>query len=195
MDRKIFIGLLFITATGLCTGAFFEVFMSGNGKDQLISILENFFTGSADRELTFLQSFWQSFKNSFLFLILYFISPILIILLPLNGLYLFFKGVFTGFSATMLIETFGLKGVYYTALTLLPSGVLQAVLFSFLGMLSIEEGLQVIRAFRSRRSSHGRSKKNALQLFAGQYFKFYMIGSGVLVISCLLEAFSLQVVI
>lgn len=192
MDRKIFIILLFITATGLCTGAFFEVFMSGAGKDQLISILENFFSGSPGSNLTFFQSFLQSFKSNLVFLLLYFVSPIIVILLPLDGLYLFFKGLFTGFSATMLVEAFGIKGVYYTALTLLPSGLLQILLFSFLGMLSLQEGIQVIQAFRTRRGARGRSNKNALQIFAGQYFKYYLAGLGIMTISCLLEAFFLQ---
>ena len=193
MDKKIFIILLFITATGLCTGAFFEVFMSGEGKDQLISILENFFQNSRGSNLTFLESFCQSFKRNFIFLFLYFLSPLLIVLLPLDGLYLFCKGLFTGFSATMLIEAFGIKGVYYTALTLLPSGILHTVLFSFLGTLSIQEGIQVIQAFRCRRGVRGRNNKNALQLFAGQYFKYYLAGLGILTVSCLLEAFFLQI--
>ena len=71
------------------------------------------------------------------------------------------SGLFTGFSATMLIEAFGIKGVYYTALTLLPSGILHTVLFSFLGTLSIQEGIQVIQAFRCRRGVRGRNNKNA----------------------------------
>ena len=169
--------------------------MSGQGKDQLIAILDNFFHNTGTSSLSFLPSFWQSFKSNFIFLLLYFISPVIILLLPVNVFYLFFKGIFTGFSATMLIEAFGVKGLYYSALTLLPSGIIQVMLFAFLGMVSLQEGVNVIRTFLAGRSAKGRKNKNALQVFAGQYLKCYVIGFGVMVASCLLEAFLLQIAI
>ena len=43
MDKKLFYMLLFAAATGLCSGAFFEVCMTGTGKEHLMQLLCGFF--------------------------------------------------------------------------------------------------------------------------------------------------------
>lgn len=214
MDKKIFFILLFIAATGLCTGAFFEVFMSGEGKDQLAAVLTGFFdpAGSdtntvtnavtdasadagANAALGPLTAFWQSFRGPFLFLILCFVSPVVFVLLPICALYLFFHGLFMGFSATMLIEAMGLRGLVYTTLTLLPSGLLQVLLFAFLLMVSLKQGGHILETLRNRRGACGRKNRNALQCFTGQYIRIYLVGLAVLFSICLLKVFLLQVVL
>lgn len=141
MDKKIFFALLFVAATGLCAGAFFEVYMSGSGKDQLMTLLDNFFQpehAENGESLSPLVSFWLSVRGSLLVLLLFFLSPVLLVLLPLCPIWLFLLGLSTGFSATMLIEAFGATGLRYAGLTLVPPAFLQILLFSFLGMVSLQ---------------------------------------------------------
>ncbi|MCI8610257.1 MAG: hypothetical protein HFE73_11485 [Firmicutes bacterium] len=190
MDKKIFLTLLFLTAIGLCTGAFFEVFMTGEGKVQLADALTSILHTDAEA-IDPLPAFWQTFSGSFLFLLVCFFSPLLFPILPFAVLYLILMGLSMGFSATMLIETMGLEGLYYIFLTLLPSGLLQVFLFSFLLMISIQEGLQVFGALWHRNRARGRKNRNALQLFAGQYMKFYGIGLLLLILICILKVFLL----
>ena len=44
INKKLFWIYLFIFAVGLCAGSFFEVSMTGAGKDQLMDALSGFFT-------------------------------------------------------------------------------------------------------------------------------------------------------
>lgn len=198
MDKKLFYMLLFTAATGLCSGAFFEVCMTGTGKDQLMQLLSGFFS-SEGSGLSFLSSFWQNIRSGLFFLLLCFISPAAVILLPLNVLFLLCRSLFLGFSAAMILETFGLSGMGYLLLTLAPAGLVQIFLFSFLCALSLQEGFCRIsqRAGRrfSRSTSAGKTKnRNALQLFTGQYLNLYLAGLAVLILTCLLQAGLLQAV-
>lgn len=196
MDKKLFYMLLFAAATGLCTGAFFEVCMTGTGKEQLMQLLSVFFS-SEGSELSFLASFWQNFRSGLIFLLLCFVSPAAVILLPLDVLLLFCRSLFLGFSAAMVLETFGLAGMGYLLLTLAPAGLVQILLFSFLCALSLGEGLCRIGRKAGRRfgSTAGRTKnRNALQSFTGQYLNLYLVGLTVLILTCLLQAGLLQAV-
>lgn len=198
MDKKLFYMLLFAAATGLCSGAFFEVCMTGTGKEQLMQLLSVFFSSDGSG-LSFLASFWQNLRSGLFFLLLCFVSPAVVILLPLDVFFLFCRGLFLGFSAAMVLETFGLSGMGYLLLTLAPAGLVQIVLFSLLCALSLQEGLFRIRRRIGRRfsrtTSAGKSKnRNALRCFTGQYLYLYLAGLAVLVFTCLIQAGFLQAV-
>ncbi len=190
--------MLFVAATGLCTGAFFEVCMSGSGKEQLMTVLNNFFTAGGNG-LSMPAAFWQSFRGSLVVLLLFFLSPLLIILLPFTVLYLFFKGLFAGFSAAMLIETMGLRGVLYSLLTLMPSCLLQLLLFALLAMVSLQSGAEIVRTLlhRLHLSGHARGLRtlSAAEIFTPQYRSLYACGLAALLVICLLEVFLLQLAI
>ena len=117
-------------------------------------------------------------------------------------LFLFLRGLFLGFSAAMVMETFGLSGTEYLLAVIVPSGLLQVFLFAFLMTISLHEGMAVIQVhfparirlhFRSLRTSSIKNRK-ALLFTAGPYLNFYMAGLAVLTLSCLLQAFLLQAV-
>lgn len=205
MDKKIFYTLLFVAATGLCTGSFFEVTLAGTGKEQLMELLSGFFsTGGSDLSLPV--SFWQNFRSGFLFLLLFYISPAVPILLPFNVLFLFFRSLFLGFSATMVLEVFGISGMGYVLATLVPCGLIQIFLFALLGALSLKEGIYTIHSLRvlagipsgagRYRRENFREQKNrtALQRITGQYLYFYLAGLIVLILSSLLQVGLLQAV-
>ena len=44
INKKLVLIFLFLTAVGICTGAFFEVFMKGEGKQQLMEMMSSFFS-------------------------------------------------------------------------------------------------------------------------------------------------------
>ena len=196
MDKKLFYMLLFAAATGLCSGAFFEVCMTGTGKEHLMQLLCGFFSSDGS-SISFLASFWQNLRSGLFFLLLCFFSPAAVILLPLDVLFLFCRSLFLGFSAAMILETFGLSGMGYLLVTLAPAGLVQILLFSFLCTLSLQEGLCRIRRRSGRRvgSNSGSPKnRNALRCFTGQYLYLYLAGLAVLILTCLLQAGLLQAV-
>lgn len=45
INKKLTLIFLFLMAVGICTGSFFEVFMKGEGKQQLMDMMSGFFAG------------------------------------------------------------------------------------------------------------------------------------------------------
>ena len=202
MEKKLFYVLLFAAATGLCTGAFFEVSMEGEGKARLMELRSVFFD-TEQRADSFGTMFLQNLRGGLLLLLLCFFSQAVWIFLPADLLLLFCRSLSLGFSAAMLLETFGLPGIRYILLTLAPSGLLQTILFAFFCAVSFRECFRIFRllysTLRSGRLSAGelRYKKNrtALQLNAWQYLCWYLAGFAVLILSCLLQTALLQSVL
>ena len=185
INKKLVLLFMFLTAVGICTGGFFEVFMNGEGKQQLIEIMSSFF--SAENSQGTFAAFLNSFKTWLILLCLLFFSPVfppLALLCPVIPL---IKGLTMGFSATMLIEAFSVKGTWYIATTMLPQNIIQIPVMCFLAALSFEGAYITSKAFfsRKRRSLN----KKALQNYARQYLIIYCAGIILIIASCILEAF------
>ena len=185
MKKSTFFSLLFLAATGLASGCFFEIYLNGSGKDQLMDLLSGFFTAEKN-SLPFWPAFWQNLRGGLLFLLLTFPAPILPVLFPFSLLFLFFRSMAVGFSAAMMMEVFGMKGLFYSSVTLIPSGILQILLFSALTALSIH---QIHPIFCKKHS------RKAPQRTAGPYLYTYAAGLGILVLICLMQVILLHTVI
>lgn len=178
-NDKVLFSMFFIFAIGVSCGAFFEVSMEGAGKEQLTELLSLMITQGDS------VGFFQSLLKSIL-------SSLPVILLPFSVFYLkplailcplipFAKGVSLGFSATMLVEIFGLGSWFYIITTLLPQNLIQVPVICHLVAVSMV---------------YGRTKnKNALHRDARPYFINYLIGSILIIISCLLEAVLRQLIL
>lgn len=70
INKKLVLLFMFLTAVGICTGGFFEVFMNGEGKQQLIEIMSSFF--SAENSQGTFAAFLNSFKTWLILLCLLF---------------------------------------------------------------------------------------------------------------------------
>ena len=58
MKKSTFFAMLFLAATGLASGCFFEIYLNGSGKDQLMGLLSGFFAAE-ENSLSFWLSFWH----------------------------------------------------------------------------------------------------------------------------------------
>ena len=174
MDKKTICLLLFLSATGLTAGCFFEIYLSGNGKDQLMNLLSGFFTSGSPLGLW--DAFRQNIQSSLLPLILLFFSLKFSILFIPTCFWIFFRGIALGFSAAIMMETFGVKGIFYVITTLAPCGMGQLLILSVLFSCTVQH----------RRRIHGNRK--ALQIFAGQYLYDYAAGLGLLIFLGVLQS-------
>jgi uncharacterized membrane protein SpoIIM required for sporulation len=86
----------------------------------------------------------------------------------------FLKGMALGFSATMLIETFGVKGSWYIISTIIPQNLIQVPILLIMTALSITASLL--------------SLKNTPQNYARYYVNCYVVCFVLIIISCLIEA-------
>ncbi|MBQ4650466.1 MAG: stage II sporulation protein M [Firmicutes bacterium] len=195
INHKIIVALLFLSMVGICAGAFFEVYLTDDIKDQLAPLLE---TLSHHKEeyaasVPVLQSFSKAIKGHILFIVISFVSPYILLTLPLLPLLIFFRGTAAGFSAAITLETLGLRGLFHIALYMLPPYLLLIPACCILTALSTEAAMinGLSHLFPSDPGLH--RKRKALQLNARQYFFYYLIFTGVIILSCLLEAFLLQI--
>ena len=175
-NNKITLFLFFLLAVGICSGAFFEVYMEGAGKTQLMDFLSSLFAGNNGQN--FFHSFFDSLKIWTVMLLIPFLSPFLPPLALLCPFLPFIKGITLGFSATMLVETFGIKGSWYIISTILPQNLLQIPVLCFLISMSM--------------AMCSKTNRKALHIDARQYYLSYSVGALLILISCLLEAFLMQ---
>lgn len=178
-NDKVLFSMFFIFAIGVSCGAFFEVSMEGAGKEQLTELLSLMITQGDS------VNFFQSLIKSILSCLPALLIPFLVIYLkPLTVLCPFIpfaKGVSLGFSATMLVEIFGLKSWFYIATTLLPQNLIHVPVICHLVAVSFVYGTA--------------KNKKALHRDARPYYINYLIGSILIVISCLLEAVLRQLIL
>ena len=183
INKKITLCLLFISVTALCAGSFYEVYLEGHGKEQLMETLYSSFTVESSNTFWYLlKSNLLSILKSWLYLLLCPIVPILIFTCPFICI---LKSFSAGFSSTMIIETFGAKGIIYIITTILPQNIIHIPVFCVLSALSIHMSLTTTKYFLKRRQLN----KNVLQKTVRHYITTFFIGLIILFISCLIEVF------
>ncbi len=193
INRKSFGLLLFLTAVGICCGAFFEILLTGAGKDVLQSAVFQLFSEENKSALSslsagnFISLWWKAFRPDFFFLLAAYLSPVVFILLPLLPCYLFYNSMSLGFSAAMTIETLGL-GVFSSLLAaLIPHNLIQLPLLCVLTALSFSAGRITLPYMFCARSSRICRNKTALQDYARQYSLYYFVGLILIMLSCIPE--------
>lgn len=211
INTKLFLALLFIAGVGICTGSFLEVGLSDEIKASLSHVLGTVFQSTADMVLhtderydIFFEYFLRSVKDAILPVFLVFLSGFVIFLLPFVPFYILLKGVFIGFSSTMLIEAFGIKGILYIAATLVPQNIIQLPIFCLLGVISVQCGKSVaayLLPYISSKLRHSnreysslRSIKKLLYAEIRFYILAYLVCVSVLCISVAIQAFLLPTV-
>ena len=199
INYKIFGIFIFIIAVGICAGSFFEASMAGSEKSGFFDALNTFFgysakTGNESSELLS-ENIFSAFRSFLPALGIGYASAFLPFLLPFVPLYIFTRGVSVGFSAAVIFETFGLKGAAYVLTSLMPPHLLQLPVFCFLGIISLQTGCETAAYIFSRKknSTALRSAKKVLFSDIRKYSLFYLAGSLLIFISCLLQTFLLQI--
>lgn len=198
INYKIFGAFLFIIAVGICAGSFFETSMASSEKSGFFDALSSFFGYSAKTDAEnsdlFAENLFSSLCSFLPVLGIGYISAFLPFLLPLIPLYIFTRGVSVGFSAAAILEAFGLQGIPHILISLMPTHLIQLPAFCFLGIISIRTGFKTLAfIFSARKKSAAmRSTRKALQSEIRKYSLFYLEGSVLIVISCLLQEFLLQ---
>ncbi len=188
LNYKLIVVLLFALAVSICAGSFFEVSMTGDGKQQLENMLsgllnaENGHSENLQSTASFAGCFFRIFAKNLVVIALAYISPVVLITLPVLPTFMLLRGLSFGFSAAMTLEVTGIRGILYIITTLLPQNLIQLPVYCTLTALSLQAG-----AVRMKQAA-GR-KRNAMQLDARRYSLIFLTGLGIIILSCLLEAF------
>lgn len=188
LNYRLIVVLLFALAVSICAGSFFEVSMTGDGKQQLENMLsgllnaENGGSENVQSTASFAGCFFRILAKNLVVIALAYISPVVLITLPVLPTFMLLRGLSFGFSAAMTLEVTGIRGILYIITTLLPQNLIQLPVYCALTALSLQAG-----AVRIKRAA-GR-KRNAMQLDAKRYSLIFLTGLGIITLSCLLEAF------
>ena len=210
INRKTFFGFLFIFAVGLCAGSFFEIFMTGAGKEQLMDALANFFgdeaSGAEAAEsataaaggAAVLAGFARCARAWLIIWALFLFCPLFPPLALACPFVCLARGLASGFSATMLVETFGFKGGWYIISTILPHSLIQIPTPCLMAAAATEGALLTLSCLTRGRGRLGAGRggpgrrrapnKIALRQSAGQYLAFFGAAAVFLAVSCLIES-------
>ncbi len=188
INKKIFFPLMLITAISMCAGAFFEVFMEGVGKEELMELLSSHF--SVDQSFGFISILKNSFLSQIKTWFILFMCPIIPILALICPFICITKGLSVGFSSTMLVETFGFKGAFYILTTIMPQNLIQIPIFCLLSTLSIQMSVLVFNYYVYK--TNRKRNKNALQIAVRHYLTIFAYSLAIMLASSLIEAFLKQ---
>ena len=186
-EKTVFV-MLFLGAVGICAGAFFEVNMTGAGKDQLTEIIAALTTSEQSEEIAV--SFINSAKILLPVVLAGFTAPYIYVTIPLLPAYIFVHSIALGFAAAMTLEAAGLAGMSTIALKLMPQNL---VLLPALAVLAAAAGQAGCASFVTTffpRSSAARRNKKALHQYARPYFLIYACGTAAVILSCFLPGVS-----
>lgn len=189
LNYRLLAVLLFALGVSICAGSFFEVFMSGSGKQQMENILGSLLNGENDN-LSSLTSFGSCFVGIFiknlLVLLLAYLSPAFLITMPVLPSFILIRGLSLGFSAAMTLEVAGIKGILYILTALLPQNLIQLPVYCILAALSVQAGIVRIKQLSGR---SGRKRNAMHQDDAKRYSYIFLAGLVIITVSCILEAF------
>lgn len=176
--------LLFALAVSICAGSFFEVFMTGEGKVHIENMLGSLLSSdsSENQNLSaFSGCFIKIFVKNMLVLLLAYLSPAILITMPVLPSFMLLRGMAFGFSAAMTLDVAGLKGIFYILTVLMPQNLIQFPVYCILSVLSVQACVMRIKQISGR-------KRNAKQWDARRYSFIFLLGAGIVTLSCLLEA-------
>lgn len=218
MSKKLFIAILFLFAIGLCLGTFIEAFLAPGDKTSLFSAINSLFgdsdsgqslgSGSGQSTQALLGNgaltgentprwfggvLWSYVRADLVCVLLIMLSPLLIITIPISPLVMLFKAVSMGFSAALLIESFGAAGLVHILTTLLPQCLLEIPIYTYLVCASLLFAWEYvptvfgfIRSHRLIDISAEISKRNLLRK-AGYYLLVFGVGLVLLTLSNIIE--------
>lgn len=173
--------VLFVFFLGLSIGIFTELLLSSAERENMGAILDLYFLTdlpSGDLPSVFLRSFAINFG----LLVILIIAGISVIGFPGILLVLIYKGASLGFSSTLLIETYGAKGVLMVLLTLVPQNIIliPAILIASIISLSLAFSLLAVGP---------KGIKKSLISCAGNFIVSYLLVAVFLLLGCFVESF------
>ncbi len=140
----LFVAILYLV--GVVFGAIIVNMMDMSQKTELVQYLHYFFRGLvqddiADASIAFQHSIGDYFKM----LALMWILGLSVIGIPVMLIYLFFKGLVTGFTIGFLINQLSWKGLWFAVASVLPINIIVIPVLFILSVAGIQFSLTIIK--------------------------------------------------
>ncbi|CAN7337482.1 stage II sporulation protein M [Rossellomorea sp. LjRoot5] len=184
---SIYLFIITLFLMGIIFGAIVVNSLSFAQKEDLYFYLSKFFSEMEDGSMTSAEElFRQSFLHNVKYLGLMWLLGISIIGLPLIFVLLFMKGVVVGFSVGFLVNQMGWSGFLLSFVSVLPQNIIIIPAFIFIGAISANFSLTLIRKIFMRQTS---SMQFQMIPFLSRYVIFMVVAIGIVTIAASIEAY------
>ncbi len=180
-NMHLLIAVFFCFVLGISLGSFTELFLSSEAKESMWSFLDFHLllpesTGNFIPELLV-----KSLATNFGLFLIILLSGITIIGFPAAPFALIYKGAALGFSAALLMDTMGARGVLLVLLTLLPANLFLIPALCCASAASLRLSFDLL-------SSGPLHIKKSLTGKASSFMTFQGLTAILLLVGCLVEA-------
>lgn len=145
-----FLVLIFFTV-GVASGAFTVKALDDLQKEALIKYLQGFFQVLTTKEINSLVILRQSIKNNLQTVFVIWLLGITVIGIPVTLLIMGVRGFIIGFTVAFLIDGLGFKGLFFTALAILPHNLIIIPCLVAISVISVSFSMMIIKDKLARR--------------------------------------------
>lgn len=180
-NKKIpgFIILLFVI--GFIAGTVFMTIISKTDQSYVKQYMSSYIENIQNNQFNYLACFKDGFLSNLVLFIFIFLLGISVIGIPIIIFIYFFKSFILGFSITSFVLTFGLKGILYTLVFLIPN-LLIYILLTILTIYAIKVSIYFIYSIFHKLDINSK-------LIMNQYLKILIFSIAGIIIYSLLDTF------
>lgn len=142
----------------------------------------NYFDLIKSGDFKYLRSLFNSiiFNNKYLFII--WVSGIILVSIFAIPIIIIYRGISLGLTFISLLVTFKIKGLLYFALLIIPSGLLNEILYIFCSYYSLNFSMKIYNSIK-------KDKLINIKSFSKNYIYIYIIFTIVMLISNIIEIY------
>lgn len=186
-NKRKYVFLLAMFVIGIIIGILVVRFLDEDTQSSLISDLNRFFSNSIENEDNFnrTQYFKKNLGGDFQTYLLLWLSGLTVLGLGCAPVYVIFKGFVIGFTNSFIISNYGLSGVFYGILTIIPQNIIKipALLFGCASIISY-----ATKQTTPRNKKMSEQSGSSLNLFLLYSFAM-LIAFFISVIGCIIESY------
>ncbi len=168
---------------GIIIGSFFSARMASEKNDAITQYIQNFVSAYGLQSVNGKEILKFSIYNNIKALLFLWLSGLWIGFLPLGILQIGLKGYKIAFTATLFVKIFGIKGIFFALLTILPQALITIPAIMLYSVFNINFALTIHNLKNRKISGIG---KNELYI---KNLLFFLLMVAISVISGLIDAF------
>lgn len=166
ISKKILLFYLIIFLIALVSGTFFNLILSDKDTKLVSDYLTNFITLIKSNNINYIFSFVNTVSLNSIYIFIIWILGFTIIGIPIIILIYFFKTFILGFSISILISNFKIKGILYSFIYIFPHVIINLMLIILLSIISIYVSTLIYKSvFKKKKINYNILKKYVIILF------------------------------
>jgi stage II sporulation protein M len=180
-NARLYLGLIIAFVVGICAGAFTVNGLGGLQAQELKNYVEGFLKLLGNQELNNAELFKRGFVDNIKVAVLLWILGVTIIGIPFIFIAIGIRGFIIGFSAGFISSAFGIQGVIFILLTVIPKEIIILPSILCLGVSGINFSLSIIKRRKHAAISSPTVRSSLASYLLLGLFLIGLISGGVLV--------------